>query len=44
MVDEITSTTGLDAARVQEILSRLEIDGVVVRDGPGRFVRAPRGE
>jgi DNA processing protein len=44
MVDEITSATGLDAARVQEILSRLEIDGVVVRDGPGRFVRAPRGE
>ena len=41
-VDEIAAATGLDAARVQEILSRMEIDGIVVRDGLGRFVRAPR--
>lgn len=40
--DEIAAATGLDAARVQEILSRMEIDGLVVRDGLGRFVRAPR--
>lgn len=41
-VDEIASATGLDAARVQEILSRMEIEGIVVRDGLGRFVRAAR--
>ncbi|HEU4364096.1 MAG TPA: DNA-processing protein DprA [Candidatus Krumholzibacteria bacterium] len=40
--DEIAEATGLDAARVQEILSRMEIEGRVVRDGLGRFIRAPR--
>ncbi len=39
--DEIAVAMGLDAGRVQEILSRLEIDGHVVRDGTGRFVRTP---
>lgn len=42
-VDEIASTAGMDVGRVQEILSRLEIDGAVTRDGLGRFVRTPRG-
>jgi len=41
-VDEVAAAVGLDAQRVQEILSRLEIDGYVVRDGGGRFVRTPR--
>ncbi len=41
-VDEVAEGAGLDAARVQEILSRLEIDGHAVRDGLGRFVRTPR--
>jgi DNA processing protein len=40
-IDDIAAASGMDVGRVQEILSRLEIDGRVVRDGLGRFVRAP---
>jgi DNA processing protein len=41
-VDDVAVAVGLDASRVQEILSRMEIEGCVVRDGIGRFVRTPR--
>jgi len=40
--DEIAAASALPIARVQELLGSLEIDGHVVRDGAGRFVRAPR--
>jgi DNA processing protein len=39
--DDIAAASGIGIARVQEILSRLEIDGHIVRDGAGRFVRKP---
>ncbi len=39
-VDEVARASGLDAGRVQEILSRLEIEGLVVRAESGRFARA----
>jgi len=39
-VDDVARASGLDAGRVQEILSRLEIEGLVVRAESGRFARA----
>jgi DNA processing protein len=39
-VDEIATASGLHAGRVREILTRLEIEGRVTRDGLGRYLRA----
>jgi len=40
--DDVARVAGLDVGRVQEILTRLEIDGRVVRGEGGRFARADR--
>jgi DNA processing protein len=37
--DEVARASGLDAGRVQEILARLEIEGLLTRDDGGRFAR-----
>ncbi len=37
--DDVARVSGLDVARVQEILARLEIEGRVVRGESGRFAR-----
>jgi DNA processing protein len=42
--DEVARASGLDVARAQEILVRLEIDGHLVRDDLNRFFRAGGGE
>jgi DNA processing protein len=38
--DDVARASGLDVGRVTEILSRLEIEGLVVRGASGRFARA----
>lgn len=40
--DDVARASGIEVARVQEILARLEIDGLVVRGDSGRFARANR--
>lgn len=41
-VDDVARASGLDAGRVQEIVSRLEIEGLLARGEGGRLARAKR--